>query len=109
MPTRALGCRRYWKSWLLPPQLVIPYDWASPERRPTITPALRWAGSASASYPPRVFSGMLDPKTDRYSIEIKNLTTGETVILTSVDMTDHEKTVVVQQLLWLSGAPAALW
>jgi len=60
------------------------------------------------SYPP---SGILRhaPKTDRYSIEIKNLTTGETVILTSVDMTDHEKTVVVQQLLRLSGAPAALW
>jgi hypothetical protein len=52
---------------------------------------------------------MPDTKTDRYSIEIKNLTTGETVILTAVDMTDHEKTVVVQQLLRLSGAPAALW
>ena len=52
---------------------------------------------------------MPDPKTDRYSIEIKNLTTGETIILTSVDMTDHEKTVVVQQLLRLSGAPAELW
>ena len=52
---------------------------------------------------------MPDTKTDRYSIEIKNLTTGETVILTAVDITDHEKTVVVQQLLRLSGAPAALW
>ena len=52
---------------------------------------------------------MSDPNTDRYSIEIKNLTTGETVILTAVDMTDHEKSVVVRQLLRLSGAPAALW
>jgi hypothetical protein len=52
---------------------------------------------------------MPDPGTDRYSIEIKNLTTGETVILTAVDMTDHEKRVVVRQLLRLSGAPAALW
>jgi hypothetical protein len=52
---------------------------------------------------------MSDPKTDRYSIEIKNLTTGEVVILTAVDMTDHEKSVVVRQLLRLSGAPAALW
>jgi hypothetical protein len=32
---------------------------------------------------------MRDPKTDRYSIEIKNLTTGETVILTAVDMTEQ--------------------
>ena len=47
---------------------------------------------------------MPDPNTDRYSIEIKNLTTGETVILTAVDMTDHEKSVVVRQLLRLSGA-----
>jgi hypothetical protein len=30
---------------------------------------------------------MSDPKADRYSIEIKNLTTGEVVILTTVDMT----------------------
>ena len=52
---------------------------------------------------------MPDPDTDRYSIEIKNLTTGETVILTAVDMTDHEKCVVVRQLLRPSGAPAALW
>ena len=52
---------------------------------------------------------MPDPDTDRYSIEIKNLTTGETVILTAVDMTDDEKSVVVRQLLRLSGAPAALW
>ena len=52
---------------------------------------------------------MPDPNTERYSIEIKNLTTGETVILTAVDMTDHEKNVVVRQLLRLSGAPAALW
>ncbi|GEP61637.1 hypothetical protein [Reyranella soli] len=52
---------------------------------------------------------MLDPNTDRYSIEIKNLTTGETVILTSVEMTDQQKNVVVRQLLQLSGAPAALW
>ena len=52
---------------------------------------------------------MPDPDTDRYSIEIKNLATGETVILTAVDMTDHEKSVVVRQLLRLSGAPAALW
>ena len=52
---------------------------------------------------------MADPTTERYSIEIKNLTTGETVILTAVDMTDHEKSVVVRQLLRLSGAPAALW
>jgi len=44
---------------------------------------------------------MTDPKTDRYSIEIKNLTT--------VDMTDDEKTGVVRQLLRLSGAPAAQW
>ena len=75
-----------------------------------ITPAPRWAGSSLGLLTlPRIFSGMPDPKTDRYSIEIKNLATGETVILTSVDMTDHEKTVVVQQLLRLSGAPAALW
>ena len=47
--------------------------------------------------------------TDQYSIEIKNLTTGETVILTAVEMTDQEKSVVVRQLLRLSGAPAALW
>jgi hypothetical protein len=52
---------------------------------------------------------MSDPNTDRYSIEIKNLTTGEIVILTAVDMTDDEKSVVVRQLLRLSGAPAALW
>ena len=52
---------------------------------------------------------MPDPNTDRYSIEIKNLTTGETVILTAVEMTDEEKNVVVRQLLRLSGAPAALW
>jgi hypothetical protein len=44
--------------------------------------------------------------TDQYSIEIKNLRTGETVILTSVDMTE-EKSVVVHQLLRLSGAPSA--
>ena len=48
-------------------------------------------------------------KTDRYSVEIKNLTTGEVVILTAVDLTDDEKTVFVRQLLRLSGAPAALW
>jgi hypothetical protein len=48
-------------------------------------------------------------KTDRYSVEIKNLTTGEVVILTSVDLTDEEKTVFVRELLRLSGAPAALW
>ena len=30
---------------------------------------------------------MPDPNTERYSIEIKNLTTGETVILTAVEMT----------------------
>ena len=47
--------------------------------------------------------------TDQYSIEIKNIRTGETVILTSVDMTEQEKSVVVRQLLRLSGAPAALW
>jgi hypothetical protein len=52
---------------------------------------------------------MPDPGTDQYSIEIKNLRTGETVILTAVDMTDHEKSVFVRQLLRLSGAPAALW
>ena len=52
---------------------------------------------------------MPDLATDRYSIEIKNLTTGEIVILTSVEMTDQEKNVVVRQLLQLSGAPAALW
>ena len=52
---------------------------------------------------------MSAPNTDRYSIEIKNLTTGEIVILTAVDMTDDEKRVVVRQLLRLSGAPAALW
>ena len=52
---------------------------------------------------------MSDPNTDQYSIEIKNLTTGEIVILTAVDMTDDEKSVVVRQLLRLSGAPAALW
>jgi hypothetical protein len=52
---------------------------------------------------------MPDPNTDRYSIEIKNLATGETVILTAVEMTDEEKNVVVRQLLRLSGAPAALW
>ena len=52
---------------------------------------------------------MSDPITDRYSIEIKNLTTGEIVILTAVEMTDDEKRVVVRQLLRLSGAPAALW
>ena len=52
---------------------------------------------------------MPDTGTDQYSIEIKNVRTGETVILTSVDMTDHEKSVVVRQLLRLSGAPAALW
>jgi len=52
---------------------------------------------------------MPDAPTDPYSIEIKNLTTGETVILTTVDMTDHEMSVVVRQLLRLSGAPAALW
>ena len=59
--------------------------------------------------PSRVFSGMPDTGTDQYSIEIKNVRTGETVILTSVDMTDQEKSVVVRQLLRLSGAPAALW
>jgi hypothetical protein len=47
--------------------------------------------------------------SDRYSIEIKNLTTGEIVIVTAVDMTDDERSVVVRQLLRLSGAPAALW
>jgi hypothetical protein len=52
---------------------------------------------------------MSDPNTDRYSIEIKNLTTGEIVIVTAVEMTDDEKSVVVRQLLRLSGAPAALW
>ena len=52
---------------------------------------------------------MPDPNTERYSIEIKNLATGETVILTAVEMTDEEKNVVVRQLLRLSGAPAALW
>jgi hypothetical protein len=52
---------------------------------------------------------MPDSGTDQYSIEIKNLRTGETVILTSVDMTEQEKSVVVHQLLRLSGAPAALW
>jgi len=52
---------------------------------------------------------MPDLATDRSSIEIKNLTTGEIVILTSVEMTDQEKNVVVRQLLQLSGAPAALW
>jgi hypothetical protein len=52
---------------------------------------------------------MPDPGTDPYSIEIKNLRTGETVILTSLDMTDHERSVVVRELLRLSGAPAALW
>lgn len=56
-----------------------------------------------------LFSSMADLKTDRYSIEIKNLTTGEIVILTTVDMTDDEKTRVVRQLLRLSGAPTALW
>jgi hypothetical protein len=57
----------------------------------------------------RYSQGMSDPKADRYSIEIKNLTTGEVVILTTVDMTDDERTGVVRQLLRLSGAPAALW
>ena len=52
---------------------------------------------------------MPDPNTDQYSIEFKNLTTGETVILAAIDMTDHEKSAVVRQLLRLSGAPAALW
>lgn len=52
---------------------------------------------------------MSDPNTDRYSIEVKNLTTGEIVILTAVEMTDDEKSVFVRQLLRLSGAPAALW
>jgi hypothetical protein len=52
---------------------------------------------------------MPDSGTDQYTIEIKNLRTGETVILTSVDMTEQEKSVVVRQLLRLSGAPAALW
>ena len=52
---------------------------------------------------------MPDSGADQYSIEIKNLRTGETVILTSVDMTEQEKSVVVRQLLRLSGAPAALW
>jgi hypothetical protein len=40
-------------------------------------------------------------------LQIKNLTTGETVILAAVEMTDEEKSVVVRQLLRLSGAPAA--
>lgn len=56
-----------------------------------------------------MWCGMSDPSTDQYSIEIKNLTTGEIVILTAVDMTDDEKSVVVRKLLRLSGAPAALW
>lgn len=47
--------------------------------------------------------------TEQYSIEIKNLTTGETVILTAVDMTENQRNVVVRQLLRLSGAPAAVW
>ena len=47
--------------------------------------------------------------TDQYSIEIKNLTTGQTVILTAVDMTENEKNVIVRHLLRLSGAPAAVW
>ena len=51
----------------------------------------------------RVFSGMPDTGTDEYSIEIRNIKTGQTVILTSVDMTDQEKSVVVRQLL---GYPA---
>ena len=42
---------------------------------------------------------MPDPGTDPYSIEIKNLRTGETVILSSLDMTDHEKSAVVRELL----------
>jgi hypothetical protein len=49
---------------------------------------------------------MPDSGTDQYSIEIKNLRTGETVILTSVDMTEQEKSVVVRQLLRLSGGAA---
>jgi len=56
-----------------------------------------------------LFSGMSDPNTDRYSIEIKNLTTGEIVIMTAFEMTDDEKSVVVRQLHRLSGAPTALW
>jgi hypothetical protein len=52
---------------------------------------------------------MPDSGTDQYSIEIKNLRTGEIVILTSLDMTEQEKSVVVRQLLRLSGAPTALW
>jgi hypothetical protein len=67
------------------------------------------AGAAARQTTAKVVLGMRDPDTDRYSIEIKNLTAGETVILTAVDMTEHEKSVVVRQLLRLSGAPAALW
>ena len=43
---------------------------------------------------------MPDFGTDQYSIEIKSLRTGETVILASVEMTEQEKSVVVRQLLF---------
>ncbi len=76
-------------------------------RRPTLTRDCR--APAGTSYPLRVFSGMPDPNTDGMQSRSKNLTTGETVILTAVDMTENEKDVVVRQLLRLSGAPAALW
>ena len=51
---------------------------------------------------------MSNSNTDRYSIEIKNLTTGEIVILTAVDMTDDEKNVVVRQLLRLWRTRSAM-
>ena len=67
------------------------------------------ASEAMAPSGPHRAALLVDAPPDQYSIEIKSLRTGETVILTAVDMTEQEKSVVVRQLLRLSGAPAALW
>jgi hypothetical protein len=44
-------------------------------------------------------------RTRRYSIEIKNVATDKTVILTAADWTDEERRVAKAQVLRLAGLP----
>jgi hypothetical protein len=52
-----------------------------------------------------VESAMPKERARRYSIEIKNVATGETVILAAADWTDDEKRLAVARVLRLAGLP----
>ena len=70
-------------------------------------PAAARVKVATADQGERFFAMMdnTDP-TRRYTIEVKDLVSNETVMLTAVDWTDTEKRIAVAQITRVAKAPA---